>query len=264
MSKAMKGIGIIKKLNNMLHRYSLITIYKAFVRPHLDYGDLLYDQPNNQSLCQKIESIQYNAALAIPGAIRGTFQMKLYNELGFESLKCRRWSRKLCLFNKFKRTGLREYLFNIIPQSNHQCNTQSTEDATNSNCTTDTFKYFYFPSLILKWNDLDIKIRKANSLLSFKKSLLRVGRPTAMPTYGIHNPVGLKFLTRLRLGLSHLNEHKFKHNCKDCVNPSCSCSLEIESSSHFCLHCHYFTNIRSTPLNNLKSIDVNILKLSTQ
>ena len=58
MSKAMKAIGVIKKLSNMLPQYSRITIYKAFVRPHLDYSDILYDQPNNESLCQKIESIQ--------------------------------------------------------------------------------------------------------------------------------------------------------------------------------------------------------------
>ena len=68
MSKAMKGIGVIKKLSNMLPQHSLITIYKAFVKPHLNYGDILYDQPNNESLCKKFESIQYNAALAITGA----------------------------------------------------------------------------------------------------------------------------------------------------------------------------------------------------
>ena len=51
----------------------------------------------------------------------------------------------------------------------------------------------------MEWNNLGMKIRKANSLMSFKNSLLRVCRPTAMPTYGIHNPIGLKFLTRLRL-----------------------------------------------------------------
>ena len=103
-----------------------------------------------------------------------------------------------------------------------------------------------------------MKIRKANSLMSFKNYLLKVGRPTAMPTYGIHNPIGLKFLTRLRLGLSHLNEHKLKHNFKDCVNPLCSCSLEIESPSHFFLHCHCFTIICSTLLDDLKSIDLKI------
>ena len=64
-----------------------------------------------------------------------------------------------------------------------------------------------------------MKIRKGNSLMSFKISLLRVGRPAAMPTYGIHKPIGLKFLKRLGVGLGHLNEHKFKYNFKDCVNP---------------------------------------------
>ena len=57
MSKAMKRIDVLTKLSNMLPRHSLITIYKTFVRPHLDYCDILYDQPNNQGLCQKIETI---------------------------------------------------------------------------------------------------------------------------------------------------------------------------------------------------------------
>ena len=94
--------------------------------------------------------------------------------------------------------------------------------------------------------------------MSFKNSLLRVIRPSAMSMCGIHNLIGLKFLTSLTLGLSQLNEHKFKHNFKDCVNPLCSCSLEIESPSHFFLHCLDFANIRSTLLDDLKSIDVNI------
>ena len=68
------------------------------MRPHLDYGDIIYDQPNKESLNQKIERIQYNAALAITGAIKGTYQKRLYNQLGLESLKFRRWFRKLCTF----------------------------------------------------------------------------------------------------------------------------------------------------------------------
>ena len=53
----------------MLHQRFLLMIYKSFVQPHLDYGDVLYDQPNNKSLCQKVETIQYNAAPAITSAI---------------------------------------------------------------------------------------------------------------------------------------------------------------------------------------------------
>ena len=91
--KANKGIGIIKRLLNTLPRKSLLTIYKSFIRPHLDYCDIIYDQPNNESFCTKIERIQYNAALAITGAIKGTSQTKLYKELGLESLKFRGWFR---------------------------------------------------------------------------------------------------------------------------------------------------------------------------
>ena len=47
----------------------VVTIYKSFIRPHLDYSNVIYDQPKDESFCSKIEQIQYNAALAITGAI---------------------------------------------------------------------------------------------------------------------------------------------------------------------------------------------------
>ena len=105
ISKANKGIGIIKMLLHILPRKSLLTIYKSFIRPHLDYCNVIYDQPNNEIFRTKIERIQYNAALAITGAIRGTSQIKLYKELGLESLRFRRWFRRLCTFFKIKIHG---------------------------------------------------------------------------------------------------------------------------------------------------------------
>ena len=60
MAKAMTRTGVIKRLSKMLPQHSLLTIYKSFVRPQLDYGDIFYDQPNNKSFCQKIETVQYN------------------------------------------------------------------------------------------------------------------------------------------------------------------------------------------------------------
>ena len=89
-NKTNKKIGLLKKLSNLLPRQALITIYKAFIRPHLDYGDVLYDQAFNNSFHAKMESIQYNACLAITGAIRGTSREKIYQELGLNSLQlCR-------------------------------------------------------------------------------------------------------------------------------------------------------------------------------
>ena len=81
-----KGIGVIKKLQNIFPRQALLTIYISFVRSHLDHGDS-YDQPKNESFCQKLESYQYNAALDITGAIRDTSQTKIYKQMGLESLK---------------------------------------------------------------------------------------------------------------------------------------------------------------------------------
>ena len=54
---------------SILPRTSLITIYKLFARSHLDYGDIIYDQTFNETFHQRIESIRYNAAIAITGAI---------------------------------------------------------------------------------------------------------------------------------------------------------------------------------------------------
>ena len=57
-------------------------------------------------------------------------------------------------------------------------------------------------------------------------------------------------------------EHRFNHNFQNCINPLCTCSLEVESISHFSLHCLHSNDIRETLLNELKSIDENIFKLS--
>ena len=100
ISKINKDIAVIKKLRYSLPRKSLITIYKTFLRPLIDYGDIIHDQPQNESFCEKLESVQYTVALAITGAIKGSSREKIYQKLGFESLKSRRWYKRLsCMFN---------------------------------------------------------------------------------------------------------------------------------------------------------------------
>ena len=86
-----------------------------------------------------IESVQYNAALAITGAIKGTSQQKIYNELGFESLRFRRWFRRLFAFYKIK-TQLPSYLYDLIPKSNHNYNTRKIGHLDPYYCRTDVFK----------------------------------------------------------------------------------------------------------------------------
>ena len=185
--------------------------------------------------------------------------LKLYHEIGLESLKFRRWFRKLCTFFKIKSTSLPSYLFDLIPKSSHMYIIRLLDDVATLYSRTGIFKYLFFPSTISEWNKLELKIRQSKTLLTFRNALMKIGTPIPKPVYNVHNPVGLKLLTRLRLGLSHLNQHKFNHNFQDCLNPLCSCSLEVESVSHFFLHCHYYSNIDPTFLNELQSIDINLL-----
>ena len=91
---------MMKKFFPSVSRQSLLTVYKSFVRPILNYTDIIYDKPHKDSFIEKLERVQYNACLVITGAFKGTSRERLCQELGLESLKGRRCHRKLCFFYK--------------------------------------------------------------------------------------------------------------------------------------------------------------------
>ena len=126
ITKSRQGIGMIKYLSRYLPRHTLNELYKLYVRPHLDYGDVIYHTP--AKICEfshdttlnthmeKLESVQTSAALAVTGAWKGTSREKLYNELGWEPLNLRRWSRRLVMFYKIVNNTTPEYTRHPIPQ----------------------------------------------------------------------------------------------------------------------------------------------------
>ena len=207
----------------------------------------------------RIRSIQ--CCISNSGAIQGTSREKLYKELGLETLKSRRWLKKLCCFYKIKNNGIPSYLAELIPSESHLYNTRNTRNITTYSCRTDAFKYSFFPWTINEWNKLNFNIR-TSSFNIFRANLIKIIRPIPNSVFGIFNPLGLKLITRLRLGLSHLNEHRFKHNFNDCINPLCTCSLDIESTVHYFLHCNYYNSARISLLNDLNSVDRPLLSLS--
>ena len=91
------------------------------------------------------------------------------------------------------------------------------------------------------------------------KELLEFIRPSPNSIFDIHNPYGIKLLTRLRLSLSHLNEYKFKHGFNDAINTICICGGDIESINHFCLHFPEYCEARKTLLDNIQSTDKMLL-----
>ena len=107
---------MITKLQPITPGPALLKIYNSFLRPHLDYGGVIYDRAFNEYFQNKLEFVQYNAALTITGAIRGSSREKLYQKLGLKSLKSRRRNQKLCLFFKLKKSKHPSYLFDMIPK----------------------------------------------------------------------------------------------------------------------------------------------------
>ena len=71
------------------------------------------------------------------------------------------------------------------------------------------------------------------SYTAFKNALLSFIQPKHIDTFGIHNPIAMQLSTRLRLGFNHLNEHKFRHNFRDFLNPLYKCKLGPKTTSQF-------------------------------
>ena len=181
------------------------------------------------NICNKIGSLQYNAALAITGAIRGSSKGKLYQELGFEYLSSRRWLRKLCQFYKVVVNKSPNYLYDYVSTVNKSYQTRNGDKFLHMCCRTEYFSNSFFPYTIKEWNSLSPEIRKSVSYEVFKNSLLKSIRLSPNSLFNVSVSLGIKLLTRLRLGLSHLREHNINHYFHNTINPLCPCSLESES-----------------------------------
>ena len=122
-------------------------------------------------------------------------------------------------------------------------------------CRNDYFKNSLIPYLVREWNRLSTEIRSSTSCQEFRKSLLSFVKPACSSLFSIHCPVGVKLLVRLRLGFSHLCEHKFSYYFHHTVNPLCSYSLEPETTLHYLLCCQNFSSARLALMNDLNLID---------
>ena len=113
--------------------------------------------------------------------------------------------------------------------------------------------------MLSQWNNLDDHIKYLPSLSRFKRAIFDFIRPSPAPTFKIFDNKGLVLLTRLRVGFSHLQEHKLRHGFLNLNDPFCSCRTNsIETTEHYLLQCSNFSSCRSTLFNDLQN-EVNIL-----
>jgi len=127
---------------------------------------------------------------------------------------------------------------------------------------TERYRNSFFPYCINEWNKLDSRIRDLPSISRFKRAIFEFMRPKPAPTFRV-NHEGLFLLTRLRVGFSHLREHKFRHGFLDTLDPFCLCrSNSIENTEHYLLQCSSFSDERLVLFDNLRSLTMTIVPRS--
>ena len=239
IEKAKKGLSLMKFLSNFVNRKTLVLTYTMHVRPHLEYGDIIFHD-SARYLMDMLESIQYQAGLIATGCWKNTSREKLYKELGWESLSERRNLRRLLTYHKMLShkapAYLNEYVLNAPPPQD----------------STGRYLHTFFPYCFSKWDALDPEL-KCLQFNKFKSSFISSIRPTKSDTFGISDRYGLKMLTCIRVDHSDLRSHRFSKQF-NCLDPKCSCGIEDETPEHYFLRCPIFQGPRITLLNKVSEI----------
>ena len=272
LAKARQGLGLMKLTKKWLSHRVLKVIYKAFVRPNLDYGDVVYhcartDKPSifesesTWPLLKQVESVQYDAAKIVTGAWHGTNIEKLYKMLGWESLNKRRIMRKLTILHETQLTKTPAYLNDILSKQKHTSTRLSSQLTFREIvCKKSVYKRSFFPSTISDWNQLAIETRKSRSKAIFKNRLLKEVRPKKQSFFGLFHNSQIRYLTLLRMNLSPLNAHRNQHKFAN-VDPFCVDCGNTEDTEHYLLKCKNYTSSRATMFQNLKDSNIDVSAL---
>ena len=146
---------------------------------------------------QKLESVQYNSSLAIPGCFCGTSRDKLYSELGPESLADRLFYRRLIAFYKIVSKKAPQYLIDCLPpQDLASINLRKRPAIYPLDARTERYRNFFFPYCISQWNNLDSRVRNLPSVATFKCAILDFIRPNPTPYFKTNRLSSFVFLTR--------------------------------------------------------------------
>ena len=248
-AKAWKRINIMRKLKFVLDRNSLEIIYFSFIRPILEYADVVWDNCN-QNDKDRLEKIQHEGARIVSGATKLISICDLYNEVRWESLENRRTKHKLIMLYKMKNNLTPAYLSNKVPTmvgQNSQYSLRNSDDLQTIHSRTTLYYNSFLPSSIREWNTLSPEIQNAESVRSFKLLLNKENRKPPLYYY-LGDRYSQVLHTRLRTQCSGLNHHLFLRNIVD--SPLCACG-QIENTLHYLLECPRYNDRRHGMLREL-------------
>ena len=242
LSKAYYRLNIMRRLKFTLDRNSLETIYISFIRPILEYSDVLFDNCTIQE-ARDLESVQHEAARIVTGTTKLVSIDKLTAEVRWESLENRRRKHKLVFLYKMLHNLSPSYLTDMNPSTplaNSNYNMRRSDTYQQPRSRTNVYYNSYLPSAIRDYNELDVSIRSALTLTSFKRRLN--SNVISVPKYFYAGNRRNQILhARLRTNCSSLANDLFSKNIVN--SPFCACG-HVETTSHYLLNCQRYVNFR--------------------
>ena len=251
--KATRRLDIMRSFKYLLSRRALEQIYFVFIRPIIEYGDVLYDGCGLMNEA-KLNKVQYEAAKIVSGAMHGTSYDLLLKDLGWEPLKSRRERHKLCLFYDFINGNCPLHMLALLPDNithNYQI-----RDPQIPSILARTNKYYnsFIPSSIRLWNSLDIAVKQSDTLASFKAKLCQQTKPKKI-SYYCHGPRSLNVaLTRLRVNCAPLNSYLHKIGVLD--SSACECGFSNETVLHYICYCPLYATEREELILALSGLTI--------
>ena len=250
---ANKRVGILKQVGRKLDFKTRAQVFKSFVLPCLEYGDVVYNSAEFK-YSKRLNAIQRQAALFCTSAYRHTETKTLFRELGWMTLSDRREIHQLTLFFKIINRFTPKYLYNLLPPVQHNVvNTRQNPHSTPYKCRTEKFKKTYIPSLIIKWSKLAPYIINSTSINSFKRKLRNLYRVEPLHYFDECSGPGSVHHRRMRMGLSGLKHQRFTYNLVD--NNICdTCGVDVENIHHFFFCCPTRLALSTELRHNLASL----------
>jgi hypothetical protein len=238
VTKAAQCVGLLRRICREVPRECLETLYKAMIRPLLEYGNVIYDG-SADSHTKRLENVQRHAAITCTGAYKHTKHQNLLEELGWPPLSNRRKQHRLNTMFKIQNGLSPPYLSEMCPpltRDRTTYNLRSRENITTPHSKTATFQKSFFPQSIADWNNLGMETRNIKTIDAFKEFQKKTCGYKTNQLYHHYLSKAAINHTRLRLGLSGLASHRHDYNHID--NPKCPlCPARCEDPVHYFLIC---------------------------
>ncbi|MES9994358.1 MAG: reverse transcriptase family protein [Candidatus Thiodiazotropha sp.] len=251
-SKAWTRINVMRKLKFKLDRKSLQIIYFTFIRPILEYADVVWSNCTQYEI-NELEKIQNEAARIVSGATKLVSINALIHECGWETLLNRRKKHKLLLFYKMQNSLSPNYLSSLVPPTIGNTTSyplRNSSDLLTVHASSQLYYNSFLPSVIREWNELPEDVRNLPSIATFKHELN--SDILKIPTFYFDGSrLGQIYHARLRTNCSSLNQHLFSKNIID--SPLCACQA-VEDTNHFLFNCERFRDLRQELFNKITPI----------